>query len=241
VVILIDEARYMDDMYMKEWDAKVVDVSNERFIVLDKSAFYPNSGGVEYDKGTLVSNDGAEYKVIFAGKFEGHISHEVDKIGLRVGDNVHCNLDWERRHILMRYHTAAHILSGLFNKETRAKITGNQITPDKGRIDFDLEDFDRAVFERLIIKANELIANDLPVIVYYKPREEALKDPNMVKLANAMPPAVTNIRVVDIKGFDYQADGGCHVMSLKEVGMIEFLSAENKGKNNRRVYFKVKE
>ena len=158
---------------------------------------------------------------------------------IKEGDEIHCILDWDRRYLLMRYHTAAHILSGFFAKELGAKITGNQITTEKARIDFAIENFDQELIKEMINKSNELIGRDLPVEVYYKPRDEALNDPNMVKLANAMPPDVKNIRVVDIKGFDYQADGGCHVRSLKEVGKIEFIKADNKGKANRRVYFRL--
>lgn len=236
----MEEALYMDDMYLKEWDATVVSVKDGKFVVLDKTAFYPNAGGVQCDIGTITrQQDSESFKVVFAGKFDGHISHEVDHPGLAEGDKVSCRLDWGRRHLLMRYHTAAHVLSGIFNKEYGPKITGNQLTTEKGRIDFNLENFDKAYMEKLISEANNLIAKDLPVEVYYKPREEALKDPNMFKLADKMPPEVDNLRVVDIKGFDYQADGGCHVKSLKEIGRIEFLSIENKGKSNKRGYFKV--
>lgn len=235
----MEEALYMDNMYLKEWDAVVASVSDGKFIVLDKTCFYPNAGGVEYDTGTLTLPSGEAFKVVFVGKFSGHISHEVDKIGLTPGDKVHCALDWERRHLLMRYHTAAHVLSGLFSKEFGAKITGNQLTTEKGRIDFDLDTFDKDYMIKLIEKANELIQKDFPVETYYLKREEALKDPGMLKLADKMPPEVENLRVVDIKGFDRQADGGCHVKSLREIGKITFTGADNKGKNNRRVYFKL--
>ncbi|MFH0875315.1 MAG: alanyl-tRNA editing protein [archaeon] len=234
-------ALYMDNMTLKEWDAKVVSVKDGKFIVLDNTAFYPNSGGVEWDTGVMKrKSDGAVFKVIFVGKFGGEISHQIEPENqLNEGDAVHCTLDWERRYTLMRYHSAAHVLLGMFCKNSTALATGNQLTTQKGRIDLSLENFDRGLIDEMFKKSNELIEQDLPVEVYYKPKAEALADPNMVKLANAMPPDVENIRVVDIKGFDYQADGGCHVKSLKEIGKIEFLSAENKGKNNRRVYFKL--
>lgn len=237
----MQEALYMDDMYLKEWDASVSSVSDGKFIILDHTAFYPNSGGVEYDTGIITNQAGAEFKVVFVGKFSGHISHEVDHPGLNPGDKVHCRLDWPRRHLLMRYHTAVHILSGLFSKEIGAKITGNQLTTEKGRIDFDLESFDKDYMTHLIETANSLIQKDLPVETYYLKREEALKDPNMVKLAGAMPPEVEELRIVDIKGFDYQADGGCHVRTLREVGRIIFITADNKGKSNRRVYFRLED
>jgi misacylated tRNA(Ala) deacylase len=237
----MEEAIYMDDMYLKEWDATVVSVSQEKFVILDKTAFYPNSGGVEFDTGVMRRDDGEEFKVVFAGKFSGHISHELDRPGLKEGDKVHCVLNWERRHLLMRYHTAAHVLSGLFAKDYGAKITGNQLTTEKGRIDFDAENFDKEFMIKMVEKANGLIQDDLPVVTYYMPREEALKDPNMLKLADKMPPEVASLRVVDIKGFDYQADGGCHVKSLKEIGKIVFVSVENKGKNNKRGYFRLED
>ncbi|MBN1503125.1 alanyl-tRNA editing protein [Candidatus Woesearchaeota archaeon] len=236
----MENTLYMQDSYQRECDAKIKSVSKGKHIVLDRNIFYPSSGGVEWDTGKLIrKSDNCVFNVIFVGKFSGAISHEVDGDGLHEGEEVHCVLDWGRRYLLMRYHTAAHILSGYFAKELGALITGNQLTTEKGRIDFSLENFDRQLIDEMIKKSNELIKKDLPVEVYYLPREEALQDPNMVKLANALPPAVEELRVVDIKGFDYQADGGCHVKSLKEVGRIEFLKAENKGKSNRRVYFRL--
>ncbi len=235
------EALYMDNMTLREWDAKVVSISQGKYVVLDKTAFYPNAGGVQWDTGTIRrKSDGAEFKVVFVAKVQGDISHEISPEGLHEGDDVHCALDWDRRYLLMRYHTAAHVLLGMFCKNTSALATGNQLTTEKGRIDLNLENFDRTLIDEMFRKSNELIKEDLPVEVYYKPKAEALADPNMVKLAKIMPPDVENIRVVDIKGFDYQADGGCHVKSLKEIGEIEFLSAENKGKANRRVYFRLK-
>jgi misacylated tRNA(Ala) deacylase len=233
-------ALYMDDMFLKECTAKVESVKDGKYIVLDQTVFYPNSGGVECDTGVITrQSDNAKFNVVFVGKFSGEISHEVDNIGLAAGDKVHCSLNWDRRQRLMRYHTAAHVLSGVFSKDTNAKITGNQITTEKGRIDFDLDNFDRELIDKCFAKANEIVQHDYPIVVYYKPREEALRDPNMVKLANAMPPEVTNLRVVDIKGFDYQADGGCHVKSTREIGKITFTKADNKGKSNRRVYFTI--
>jgi len=234
------KAAYMDDSWAKECASKVLSVSDGRHIVLDQTIFYPDSGGVQCDAGKLVrKGDGKEFKVTYVKKISGEISHEVESEGLFSGDDVTCILDWDRRYLLMRYHTAAHVLSGYFAKDAGALITGNQLTVEKGRIHFSLDNFDRDMLESMIKKSNELIEKDLPVEVYYLPREVALKDPNMVKLAGAMPPSVKDLRIVDIKGFDYQADGGCHVRSLKEIGEIVFLKAENKGKSNRRMYFKL--
>jgi len=232
------ELIYMNDCYAKEVDATVKKVDG-KFVVLDKTIFYPQGGGQPTDTGKLIKN-GEEYQVVFAKKVGPDVSHEVDKEGLQVGDTVHCVLDWDNRHMLMRMHTAAHILSEIFHKETGALITGNQLKMDKSRIDFSLENFDREKINEYVAKANEIVNKDLPIKIYTLPREEAMKIPSVTKLANVLPPAVKELRIVEIVGFDVQADGGTHVNSTKEVGEIEVVSAENKGKNNRRVYFKLK-
>ena len=232
------ELIYMTDCFAKEFDAKVTKVDG-KFIVLDKTAFYPQGGGQPTDTGKLIK-DGEEYQVVFAKKKGPDVSHEVDKEGLQEGDTVHGVLDWGKRYVLMRMHTAAHILCEIFHKETGALITGNQLNVDKSRIDFNLENFDREKISEYVAKANEIVQKDLPIKIYTLPREEALKIPSVTKLANVLPPAVQELRIVEIVGYDTQADGGTHVKSTKEVGEIEVVSAENKGKNNRRVYFKLK-
>ena len=231
------KALYLDDSYLKEFEAKVVKV-DDKYIVLDQTAFYPESGGQPTDTGVFI-RDGEEFKVVFAKKIGPAISHEVNKEGLQVGDNIKGMLDWDRRYMLMRYHTAAHVISGIFNKECGALITGNQLNIDKGRIDFNLENFDRKKIDDYFRKANELIKKDLKILISYMPMEEAKQDPNLFKLASVLPPSVKQLRIVEIEGFDKQADGGTHVKSLSEVGELEFIKAENKGKNNRRVYFKL--
>ncbi len=233
-------ALYMEDSYLKEFEARVVSVTkggeNKFFVVLDRTAFYPNSGGQPHDTGKFVK-DGVEYPVVYVGKFSGQISHEVSKEGLREGDVVRGIIDWKRRYKLMRMHTAAHVISEVFHRETGALITGNQLGLDRSRIDFSLEKFDREKMGELFEKANEIVRKDLKVKTYFLPREEAMKIENITKLANVLPPEVKELRIVEIEGFDLQADGGTHVTSTKEIGEIKFLKAENKGKNNRRVYY----
>ncbi|MFH1915675.1 MAG: alanyl-tRNA editing protein [Nanoarchaeota archaeon] len=230
-------ALYMNDCYLKEFTAIVVSVKDGKYVVLDQTAFYPKSGGVDCDIGTLTTENGTTYNVVFVGKFSGEISHEVNKSGLKAGDNVKGVLDWDRRYLLMRYHTGAHVLSGVLSQDAGAKITGNDLSVDKGRIDFDCEEYDREKLLQYIEKANTLISEDLPIKIYSLTRAEA--DPLIFKLAKAMPDHMTEFRIMDIVGFDRQADGGAHVKSLREVGKIEFIKSENKGKNNRRVYFKI--
>jgi misacylated tRNA(Ala) deacylase len=233
------KALYMDDSYLKEWDAKVESVSQQKFVILDKTAFFPKGGGVEYDTGTITIKNNDEFNVVYTGKFSGNISHEVNKEGLKEGDLVHCKLDWERRYLLMRYHTAIHVLSGVLFNENDLKVTGNQLTTEKARIDLNMEKMDVDVIKVAIEKSNEIIKKELPVEIYYKSREETEKEPDLFKLAIGFPHDIKTSRIVDIIGFDRQADGGCHVKNLKEIGRIMFKDYVNKGKNFKRVYFTV--
>jgi misacylated tRNA(Ala) deacylase len=234
------EALYLQDGYKKEFDATVTK-AEKRSIVIDKTLFYPASGGQPSDTGVIVAEDGAEYNVVHVSKSHGAISHEVDKEGLKEGDKVHGRIDWDRRYRLMRYHTAAHLLSEVIYKETGARITGNQLDLDKGRIDFDLKHFDREKLKSYADLTNETIHKKIPVSMYFQDREEAFKDPELFSLKNALPPEVKDLRIVNIEGFDKKACGGTHVRNIGEIGRIEIIGAENKGKNNRRVYFRLAE
>lgn len=233
------KALYMDDSYLKEWNAKVESVTKDKFIILDRTAFFPRGGGVEHDTGKISTEDGKEFNVVYTGKFSGEISHEVDKKGLKEKDMVNCKLNWERRYLLMRYHTATHVLSGVFFNEYNLKVTGNQLKTEKGRIDLNMDEMDVDLIKEAIVKSNEIIKKGLPVEIYYRSREEAEKDSNLFKLAIGFPHDIDSIRIVDIKGFDRQADGGCHVKNLNEIGKIDFKDAVNKGKNFKRVYFTI--
>ena len=235
----MESALYMNDSYLKEFEAIVESIKDDKFVVLGKTAFYPSGGGQPHDTGTFVCN-GEDYPVVYTGKFSGQISHEVSKPGLKIGDKVIGRINWDRRYKFMRMHTAAHLLISIFNRESNVLITGNQISEDQTRIDFNTENFDRDKIIQYIQTANEIIRQDLPVKTYYLPREEAMKIPGVVKLAGALPPNVHELRIVEIPGIDIQADGGTHVKSLAEIGTIEFVKAENKGKDNRRVYYTVK-
>ncbi len=231
-------ALFLDDSYMKDCDATVVSVKDDKYVVLDRTIFYPKGGGQPHDVGKILKGKD-EFQVVYVGKFSGEISHEVDHPGLTSNDQVHCILDWDRRYRLMRSHTASHILASILWKDAGALITGNQLEIDKVRFDFSLENFDREIFQTFVSKANELFRKDVPVLWYELPREEALKIPGVIKMSEAFPPEVSRLRIVEIAGVDKQADGGTHLKNLKEVGQIEFLKAENKGKNNRRVYFRL--
>jgi misacylated tRNA(Ala) deacylase len=232
---------YLTDSYMKECDSKVVSVLEGNKIVLDRTVFFPRGGGVPCDMGKLVAN-GNEYPVANVVKENGEIVHCVaDAAGLAAGMQAKCVLDWERRNRLMRSHTAAHTLASVLYRQEGVLITGNQIELDKVRFDFNMAQFDAEKLKAQIGKANELLKEGHEVKIYSMKREEAFKIPEVVKLAGALPPAIDVLRIVEIVGVDVQADGGCHVRNTSEVGEIEFLKAENKGKENRRVYFKLRD
>jgi misacylated tRNA(Ala) deacylase len=234
----VTKALFLVDSYLKESEATIASVKDEKYVRLDQTVFYPKGGGQPHDTGKIFKGNEV-YNVVYVGKFSGEISHEVDHAGLQTSDAVYCSLNWERRHKLMRSHTAAHVFAALLNKGTGALITGNQLEEDHVRFDFNLEKFDRPLLEEYLAKANRLFGTDVPVKWYELPKEEAMKIPGVVKMAKAFPPDLPALRIVEIVGFDRQADGGTHVRNLREVGKIELVKTENKGKNNRRIYFKL--
>jgi misacylated tRNA(Ala) deacylase len=232
----MSEALYLEDSYLKECDAKVQS-SDGNDVVLDRTIFYPRGGGQPSDKGKLVIEGGAEFNVLNVIRKSGQTVHELENPDLKAGDKVKCLLNWERRYMLMRMHTAAHVLAATMHKHADAMITGNQLEEDKTRFDFTMANFDRGRFEEIVKLANEELSKDITLKIYTLPRDEAMKLPGIVKLANVLPPTLTHLRIVEIPGIDLQADGGTHVKNLREVGKIEILKLENKGKDNRRIYF----
>lgn len=231
--------KYMYDPYLKEYRTKVKSAEGKS-VVLEDTIFYPASGGQPTDLGYISDESGERYNVISVKKSEGKIVHELDREGLKEGDGVVCHIDWERRYKLMRSHTATHMLCTVFMNESGALITGNQLDIEQVRMDFSLENFDREKIDEYARKANEMIGKNLEIKTYFLKREEAMKIPGIVKLASALPPQAEELRIVEIGSFDIQADGGTHVKNTSEIGMIEVIRCENKGKANRRVYFRLK-
>ena len=237
-----NNALYLLDCYTKEFDAKVISVKDGKFVVLDKTAFYPTGGGQPHDTGILTrKSDGKEFPVVSVGKFDDVISHEVQNgQDLRAGDEVTGTVNWDRRYKYMRFHTAMHIVATVFNKETGAITTGNQIAGDKSRVDIKLEAFDRAKIESLVPKINDIIQQGHSVKLSYLPREEAEKQLEAFNFMEiGFDPNIKDIRIVDIQGFNAQACGGTHIANTKEIGNIKIVKMENKGKDNRRIYFEL--
>ena len=223
---------YWEQPYAKEFSAQVVSIDGSR-VVLDQTLFYQRGGGVACDTGTINN-----ISVTETTKNADVIMHTLaSPVNFAVGDSINAAIDWNRRYRLMRMHTAGHLLSSIFYSKANCRITGNQIEVDKSRMDFNLEAFDRSIIEKFVAEANQLINQDAAVKTYFMPRDEALKLPEMVKLAEASPPSEAQLRIVEIEGIDKQADGGQHVAKLKEIGQIRLVKLENKGKSNRRLYY----
>jgi Ser-tRNA(Ala) deacylase AlaX len=230
----LTEKLYWQDAYIREFEGKVVSIERNG-VRLDRTAFCPRGGGLVSDTGSLGGVRVTE--VVRDGEEILHVCESPPQ--LHAGDVVQCQLDWERRFRIMRMHTSAHLLSAVVNKETGALITGNQIGWEESRIDLNLENFDRDKMSYYIDRVNEAVRRELEVRTYFMKREEALANPGFVKLANAMPPSIEVLRIVEIGDVDTQADGGVHVRNTREIGKVVGLKTENKGKSNRRLYFTV--
>jgi misacylated tRNA(Ala) deacylase len=230
--------KFMLDCYLKEFDTKVKQ-AKEKYVVLEDTIFYPNSGGQPQDEGTILREDGEEFKVVYVGKFSGEISHEVDRPGLKQGDKVHLSLDWKRRYTLMKMHTAAHVLSRVLYEEAEANTSGNQLGIDRSRIDFTLQKFEREKIPVWIKKANKYIAEGGKVVTSEMPTEEARKIPGFAGPSPNLIIDSENLRVVSIGNKDAQPCGGTHLNNISEIGKIVFIKAENKGKSNRRIYYTI--
>lgn len=231
---------YQRDSYLRTFPARVTE-AGAGGAILDRTAFFPSGGGVLGDLGTLSGADGTVHAVAETVESDQGPLHRVvspdGHAGLKAGDAVNGALDWARRYVLMRYHTATHVLTGVMFKTHGVRVTGNQLTPEKGRVDFAFAEFDRDMLESGFRRSNEILAQHLEVRVSFVSADQARARPEWFKLETAFPHDLPELRLVEIAGFDIQADGGCHVANLAEVGRIVLTKSENKGKANRRVYF----
>ena len=234
------ERLYQRDSTLKTFSARVTHAGPEG-VVLDRTAFFPAGGGVLGDEGTLVGPDGAAHRVLETVEGEQGPLHRLASPaghpGLAPGASIAGTLDWERRYTLMRYHTATHVLTGVMFADHGVRVTGNQLTPEKGRVDFAFTEFDRALLDAGFRRSNEILRQRLDVRVSFLPADQARARPELFKLETAFRHDLPELRLVEIVGFDVQADGGCHVANLGEVGQLVLTKSENKGKSNRRVYF----
>ena len=232
------ELLYLTDAYLREFDATVVEVDTEqRRVALDQTAFYYTGGGQPNDTGTL-----AGLPVVGVRKDGEHVWHTIDGDGAlpAVGDTVHGEIDWERRHQLMRTHTALHVLCGVIWNEYGKAVTGGNMEPLSARMDFEFDPLPAGFGETIEKRVNEELAAARPINVEFLARPAALADPDLIRTkVNMIPESVTEIRVIDIVGLDKQADGGTHVRTTDEVGRIRVVKTESKGKANKRIRIEI--
>lgn len=232
------ELIYLTDAYLREFDATVTEVDAvSRRVELDRTAFYATGGGQPHDTGTL-----AGLPVVDVRKEGDHVWHTLGGDGPLPGpgDAVHGELDWERRHALMRTHTALHVLCGVIWNEWGKAVTGGNMDPLSARMDFEFDPLPESFGTRVEELVNAELAAARPVEVSFLPRGTAVMDEDLIRTkVNMIPESVSEIRVVDIVGLDKQADGGTHVRSTGEVGRIRVLKTESKGKGNKRVRLEV--
>jgi len=237
------ELLYQTDSYLKKFDATVTAVDAEaRTVVLDQSAFYPGGGGQPNDTGQLSVSGGAAYTVTKVKKQGADVLHFLDGDAPlpQVGTRVHGQLDWERRYILMRTHTAMHVLCGTVFRDYGALVTGGNMEPGKGRMDFEFERLQGELVGEIEAAVNKEAEAGHEVRVKILPREEAFQIPDLIRTKiNLLPEGITEVRTVEIVGLDLQADGGTHVKNTSEVGQIKVVDYKSKGAINKRIYIEV--
>ncbi len=234
------ERLYLADPTLREWECTVVGVDPERGVVLDRSAFYPGGGGQPPDHGVLLWQ-GVQTRIV--GTLKGDDLYLVPADGDPVpatGTRVTGAVSDARRSMLMRTHSGLHVLCGVVFRDFGALVTGGNMEPGEARMDFNLpelpEGFKALVEERI----NAEVDADRKVVVTVLPREEALAIPDIVRTqTNLIPAEETEVRIVDIIGLDVQADGGTHVASTRQIGRLQVVKVENKGRQNRRVRVRI--
>jgi misacylated tRNA(Ala) deacylase len=234
------ERLYSTEQYLRATLATVVDVDRDGgLVLLDRTVVYPGGGGQPPDSGVLrLGSGGSEdvLRIVDARADDRGVWHRLEGALPPVGAAVEVAIDWERRHRLMRTHTAMHALCGIVWDRFASPVTGGNMEPGQGRLDFELPGWDPEDREPLESALNDALARALPVEIAFLPRAEADADPSLIRTkVSLLPPTLTEVRVVDIVGLDRQADGGTHVATTAEVGRVRISKVESKGKGFRRI------
>ena len=226
------------DSYLKECKSKVMEV-NDHGVVLDQTIFYPGGGGQPSDNGKLILENN-EYLVKGLKRIDGQIVHLIDGSKPGINSEVNSIIDWDKRYKLMRTHTALHILCGVIWRDYSASVTGGDMKPLAGRMDFELEEMSADFSKEVEGKINKEVSESRNIKIYQLPREEAFQIPDLIRTKiNLLPKGIEFVRIVDIEGLDLQADGGTHVHNTSEVGYIKMIGHESKGKSNKRLRIEV--
>ena len=232
------EQLFLTDAYIKSFEATVTE-QVEGGVLLDRTAFYPGGGGQPCDVGSLTAAE-ASYSVGKVKKVSGRIVHFIDGDLPAVGTAVQGTLDWDRRYQLMRTHTAMHILCGVVWRDYSAQVTGGNMDPLKGRMDFEFESMRQELVAEIEAAINKEVEAARDTQVKILPRAEAFEIPDLIRTKiNLLPEGITEVRTVEIEGLDLQADGGTHVANTQEVGRIRVANYKSKGKINKRIYVEL--
>jgi misacylated tRNA(Ala) deacylase len=225
---------YLSDAYLTRFTATVTAVDGQR-VALDRTAFYPTGGGQPYDTGRL-----GDARVMEVRKEGDEVWHTIEGPVPAVGDEVEGEIDWDRRHALMRTHSALHVLCGVIWNEWGKAVTGGNMDPLSARMDFEFDPLPSGFGARVEDLVNAELAADRRIEVSFLPRDTAVADADLIRTkVNMIPETVKEIRVIDIVGLDKQADGGTHVRTTGEVGRIRVTKTESKGKGNKRIRLEV--
>jgi misacylated tRNA(Ala) deacylase len=232
---------YQTDSYLQTFDGTVMGFDDETSaVILDRSVFYPGGGGQPSDRGTLIAND-QTYEVVKASKAGDDVLHFIEGSACpAVGSRVIGQIDWEHRYQLMRTHSAMHILCGVVWRDYGAQVTGGNMEPLLGRLDFEFESLTGDLIVEIEEKLNIEVAAAREVKVAILPREKAFQIPDLIRTKiNLLPEGIEEVRTVEIVGLDLQADGGTHVRNISEVGKLHIKDYKSKGKINKRIYVEV--
>ncbi len=233
---------YQTDSYLQTFVATVTGVDEtNRGVILDRTAFYPGGGGQPADRGTITVRE-TVFSMPRIKRVEGQLVHPLEGEGPlpAVGTEVVGQLDWDLRYKLMRTHTAMHILCGVIFRDYGASVTGGDMEPLKGRMDFEFETMRAELVGAIETAINKEVEATRPVRVKILPREEAFQIPDLIRTKiNLLPEGIAEVRTVELVGLDLQADGGTHVHSTSEVGRMRVVDYKSKGKINKRIYVEL--
>jgi misacylated tRNA(Ala) deacylase len=231
---------YQQDAYIREFETEIIGVSGEdNKILLPETVFYPGGGGQPPDAGWIYLGD-TGFRVTGFEKSDDNLWHIVERGPFTIGSRVKAVIDWERRHNLMRTHSAMHVLCGVIWRDYHAPVTGGNMEPLNGRMDFEFEKMEAGLVREIEQKVNDEILLGREIFVKILSREEAEKIPDLIRTKiNLLPAGLTRIRTVEIKGLDLQADGGTHVANTREIGKIQIYDYQSKGRINKRVKIRI--
>jgi misacylated tRNA(Ala) deacylase len=208
-------------------------------VLVDRTVFYPGGGGQPADTGWMRDGTGRSWTVAGARKREDDIWHAVEG-SPEVGTQLSVELDWERRHALMRTHSALHVLCGVVWRDYSASVTGGNMEPLAGRMDFEFETMAGELVAEIERRVNDEIVADREIRVAVLPRDEAFAIPDLIRTKiNLLPPGISEVRTIEIVGLDLQADGGTHVARTSEIGRVRVTGYESKGRINKRIRIEV--